>query len=109
MDVSIDSGRNANHTSRAVVRSEEFSQVDSISHSTSSSNYDKTSQSEVRANLKSLLLHLDSSKLVNSSSDEVVSSKVDIILEVFTCHDLVFVGYQTIDASDEANQLHIAS
>lgn len=109
VDISIDRGRDANHTSRAIVHREELSQVEGISHSASSSNYDKAGEIEVRTNLTSLLLHLVSSKLVNASADEVVSTEVDIVLEVFACHYLVFVGYQTVDASNESNELHVAS
>ena len=109
VDVTIDSGRDANHTSRAVVHCEELSEVESISHSASSSYYDKAGKSEVCANLTSLLLHLSSSQLIYASADVIVSTEVDIVLEVFACHDLVFVGYQTVDASNEANKLDVVS
>ena len=109
VDVTIDSGRDANHTGRAIVHREELSEVESISHSASSSYYDKASKSEVCANLTSLLFHLGSSQLIYASADVIVSTKVDIVLEVFACHDLVFVGYQTVDTSDEANELDVVS
>ena len=91
MDISVDSRGDANHTSRAVVHREELREIESISHSASSSNYDKAGKSEVRANLASLLLHLDSSELVNASSEIIIPTEVDIVLEVFACHDLVLV------------------
>ena len=91
VDVSVDGSRDANHTGRAVVHREELREIESIGHSASSSYYDKAGKSEVCANLASLLLHLNSSELVNASSKIIISTEVDIVLEVFACHDLVLV------------------
>ena len=109
MDITVDCGRNANHTSRAVVLREELRKVESISHSASSSNNDKAGKSEVSANLACLLLHFDSSQLVNASAKIIISTEVDIVLEVFACHNLVLIGYQAVHSSNKANKLDVAS
>ena len=107
MDISVDSGRNRYDTSVGAVCLEVLGKETSVSNRASGSDKNKTGQAEIRCDLKSLCLLLVSSKLVWTTANVVVSTKVAVESKVFTGHDLIFVVHKTVNTINEADKLDI--
>ena len=109
MNISVDSGWDSDNSSLSIISLEEFSEVESICHGSSGADDNETSKAKSIGNLKGLLLLLISSNFVSTSADIVVSTKVDVKLEVFAGHDLAVSCHKTIDSVDEANKLNVGA
>lgn len=103
MNISIHCCGNDNHTRGCIVCLKVLGEVQAISQAGCGSNKNKTSKAKARGILESRLLVFLRSKLVCTSTDVIVSAKIDIIGEVFPCHNLRNVANETIYTINEAN------
>ena len=105
MDISVDSGGNNDHTSGYFLLEQVLAQEHSVSHASSGTNEDQTSQSQSLASGHRLGKLLLCTERIGSSANVIVASQVaEVLVSFFFQLDELLV-VKAVNTVDESNQL----
>ena len=104
-DVTVNSGRHSDDTRINSMNKEVVRKRDSISHCVSSTYKHETRKLKLRKDSCRSLLLLVTSETVDTSTEEVISSKIPVSSELFSSELSILLVHNAVDTVEETKEL----